>query len=135
MLHVTFDHDDFAGDDVVVEASVPSLTAIEASGSGDIDAYGIDAEALEVRSEGSADIALEGTAGRLTMLLDGSGDADLADLAAGEARVTVDGSGDAEVRAVGRLDISLDGSGDVRYHGDPALTERVDGSGDLSRAG
>jgi hypothetical protein len=135
MLHVTSDRDDFGGDDVVVEASVPSLTAIEASGSGDIDAYGIDAEALEVRSEGSADIALEGTAGRLTMLLDGSGDADLADLAAGEARVTVDGSGDAEVRAVGRLDISLDGSGDVRYHGDPALTERVDGSGDLSRAG
>jgi hypothetical protein len=134
-LRVTFDHDGFGGDDVVVEASVPELTAIEASGSGDIEAVGIDADAFELRSDGSADIALEGTAGRLTLLLDGSGDADLAGLAAGVARVAVSGSGDAEVRAGERLDVAVDGSGDVRYHGNPALTQHVDGSGDLSRAG
>ena len=134
-LRVTFDHDGFGGDDVMVEASVPELTAIEASGSGDIEAVGIDADAFELRSDGSADIALEGTAGRLTLLLDGSGDADLAGLAAGVARVAVSGSGDAEVRAGERLDVAVDGSGDVRYHGNPALTQHVDGSGDLSRAG
>jgi len=134
-LEVTFDHDGFGGGDVVVEASVPRLTAIVASGSGDIDVYGIDADALEVRSDGSADIALDGTAARLAVDLNGSGDADLADLTAAEAHVSVRGSGDVTVRADDRLDVTVDGSGDVRYHGDPALTQHVDGSGDLSRAG
>jgi putative autotransporter adhesin-like protein len=134
-LRVTFDHSGFGGGDVVVEASVPRLTGITASGSGDIDADGIDAQALEVRSNGSADIELRGTAGRLAVDLDGSGDADLAGLAAREARVAVGGSGDADVRAAERLDVAVDGSGDVRYHGDPALTKQIDGSGDLKRAG
>ena len=134
-LRVTFDHDGFGGSDVVVDASVPELTAAEASGSGDIDVAGIDADAFELRSDGSADIALAGTAARLAVDLDGSGDADLADLAAREARVAVGGSGDVEVCADDRLEVVVDGSGDVRYHGDPALTPRVDGSGDLSRAG
>ena len=133
-LHLTFDHDGFGGTDVVVEASVPELTGIEASGSGDIDVDGIDADAFEVSSDGSADIALAGTVGRVALELDGSGDADLAGLAAREARVAVSGSGGADVRAEERLDVDVDGSGDVRYHGDPALTQHVDGSGELRRA-
>jgi Putative auto-transporter adhesin, head GIN domain len=134
-LRVTFDHDGLGGDDVVVDASVPKLTGIEASGSGDIDAEGIEADAFEIRSDGSADIALQGTTRRLAVDLDGSGDADLARLTAREARVMVGGSGDADVRADERLEVTVDGSGDVRYHGKPALTQRVDGSGDLGRAG
>jgi hypothetical protein len=92
-------------------------------------------DAFEVRSNGSADIALAGTAGRLAVDLDGSGDADLADLATREARVTVGGSGGVDVRADERLDVTVDGSGDVRYYGEPALTQNVDGSGDLTHAG
>ena len=134
-LHLTFDHDGFGGDDVVVETSVGSLAGIHASGSGDIDADGIDADAFDIRSDGSADIAREGTTGRLAVDLSGSGDADLDGLSAREARVSVHGSGDVDVRADERLEVDVDGSGDVRYHGDPALTQRVDGSGDLSRAG
>jgi putative autotransporter adhesin-like protein len=134
-LRLTFDHDGFGSSDVVVEASVPDLTGIESSGSGDIDADGIDADAFEVRSDGSADIALEGAVGRLAVNPDGSGDADLAKLAAREARVAVGGSGGVDVRADERLEVEVDGSGDVRYHGDPALTQHIDGSGDLSRAG
>jgi hypothetical protein len=134
-LRVSFDHDGWGGDEAIVEASVPKLSGIEASGSGDIDADGIGADAFEVRSDGSADIALRGTADRLEVDLDGSGDADLGELEAVEARVAVSGSGDADVRADKRLDVNVDGSGDVRYHGDPELTRSLDGSGDLSRAG
>jgi hypothetical protein len=133
-LRVTFDHDGFGGDDVIVEASVPRLTRIAASGSGDVDADGVDAAALEISSDGYGDVAVHGTAGRLAVDLDGSGDADLGELTAREAHVTVRGSGDADVRAGERLEVSVDGSGDVKYHGDPALTKRVDGSGDVSRA-
>ena len=133
-LLLTFDHDGFGGSDVVVDVSVPRLTGIEASGSGDIEADGIHADAFEIRSDGSADIALVGAVGRLAVDLDGSGDADLEGLAAREARVAVGGSGGADVRADDQLEVYVDGSGDVRYHGDPALTQHVDGSGDLTRA-
>jgi hypothetical protein len=133
-LYLTFGHHGFGGRDVVVEASVPKLTGIRSSGSGDIDADGIAADAFEVRSDGSADIALAGKVGRLALDLRGSGDSDLARLAASDARVTAGGSGDVDVRADHRLDVDLSGSGDVRYHGDPALTRHVDGSGDLNRA-
>ena len=94
---------------------------------------GIDADAFALESEGSADVALAGEVARLTLELDGSGDADLEQLAARSARVDVSGSGDAEVRAAQRLDVDVDGSGDVRYHGHPALTQYVDGSGELQR--
>jgi putative autotransporter adhesin-like protein len=133
-LHVTFDHDGWGGNDVVVEASVPKLDGIHASGSGDIEADGIDADAFTLRSDGSADIVLTGSTAALDVEVDGSGDAELADLRARAATVKVRGSGDADVRADERLEVDVDGSGDVRYYGDPELNQRVDGSGDLSRA-
>jgi hypothetical protein len=134
-LEVAYDDDEVFGDgNVVVEVSVPELSRIEASGSSDIDADGIDADTLEVRAEGSADVALQGTVGRLALDLDGSSDAELAGLAAREARAAVGGSSDLEVRADERLEVDVDGSGDVRYHGNPALTRHVDGSGEVSRA-
>jgi hypothetical protein len=131
-LEIAFDHSGWGGNDVVVEASVPKLAGIEASGSGDIDADGIKARAFEIRSDGSADIALAGDAEALRVSLNGSGDADLADLNAKQATVAVSGSGDADVRADDRLMVEVDGSGDVRYHGSPELTQHVDGSGGLS---
>jgi Putative auto-transporter adhesin, head GIN domain len=133
-LRVDFDHHGWGGDDVVVEASVKSLTGITADGSGDIEATGIDADGFELQSDGSSDISLAGRARRLTADVDGSGDADLSDLKARDARVSADGSGDVDVRA-DRLDVTLDGSGDVRYRGNPVLKQSVDGSGDLRRVG
>ena len=48
-LQVTFDHDGWGGDSVVVDVSVPRLAGIEASGSGDIDADGVAADAIRGR--------------------------------------------------------------------------------------
>jgi hypothetical protein len=73
-LEVTFDHDGFGGGAVTVEAFVPRLTGVTASGSGNIDADGVEADDFEVRSEGSADIGLAGAVRRLAIELDGSGD-------------------------------------------------------------
>jgi hypothetical protein len=131
-LMIAFDHDGWGGNDVVVEASVPKLTGIEASGSGDIDADGIEGDAFAVKSDGSSDIALAGAAKTLDLEIDGSGDADLAGLRTAAATVSVSGSGNADVRADDRLSVEVDGSGDVRYHGSPQLEQSVDGSGDLT---
>ena len=134
-LEVTFDHHGFWPSDVVVDVSVPRLSEIDTSGSGDVDADGLAGDAFAVRSQGSADVALEGAVQQLTLELDGSGDAHLAGLAARRAHVSLSGSGDADVRADRRLDVWVDGSGDVRYHGHPALSRHVDGAGDVRRAG
>jgi hypothetical protein len=131
-LEVTFDHDGRGGG-VTVEATVPKLTGVATSGSGDVDVEGLAADAFELRSDGSADIDLSGTVGRLVVDMDGSGDAHLAGLLAREARVVMDGSGDADVQA-GRLFVDTDGSGDVRYYGHPVVTVHGDGSGDIRRA-
>ena len=47
---VDFDHSGWGGNDVEVEATVPELTGIEVSGSGDLDADGIDAIQFELLS-------------------------------------------------------------------------------------
>ena len=78
---------------------------VNASGSGDVDAGGIAADAFEVRSDGSADIAVDGRGTQLAIDIDGSGDARLSGLEAHAARVTVGGSGDVDVRADERLDV------------------------------
>jgi hypothetical protein len=133
-LHVTFDHDGFGGRDVEVEATVPRLTGVDVDGSGDIEAAGIDSDTFELISDGSATVQLQGTARRLLVDLDGSGDAELDDLTAREARVAVSGSGDVDVSADDRLEVDVEGSGDVSYRGDPELSQSVDGSGEVSRA-
>jgi Putative auto-transporter adhesin, head GIN domain len=133
-LRVRFDHHGLGGNSVVVEASVPSLTAVKSTGSGDLEATGIDGDALDVRSDGSGDVVLGGTIGRLGVDVSGSGDADLADLRAGSAKVASSGSGNVDVRAAKALDVTMDGSGDVRYHGNPTLHKSDDGSGDLNHA-
>jgi hypothetical protein len=132
-LEVRFDHHGFGGSAVTVEADVPQLTGVTVTGSGDVDVDGVDADDFEVRSEGSADIGVEGTVRRLAVTMEGSGDADLADLDATEAHVSVDGSGDADISAADRLGIDVDGSGDVRYHGDPVVSQHRDGSGGIIR--
>ena len=134
-LHITFEHRGLGGDDVVVEASVPRLTGIDVDGSGDLVADGVRAAELHVASDGSGDVAVRGSATRLTVEMDGSGEADLEDLDVREARVVVGGSGDAEGSAGERLDVAVDGSGDGSYHGDPAVRRSVDGSGEVDRAG
>src|SRR5918998_4815232 len=49
-LQVTFDHDGWGGEDVIVEASVPRLVGIEVSASGDIHPDWVGTEPLEGRS-------------------------------------------------------------------------------------
>lgn len=133
-LRVTFSHHGWGNGDVEIDAWVPELDGITVGGSGNVDADGLDADALDVRSDGSGDVELAGAVRTLALDLDGSGGADLSGLAAQEARVQVSGSGDADLRAERRLDVRVDGSGDVRYAGRPELSQQVDGSGDVRRA-
>ena len=65
-----------------VEVSVPSLTALDLSGSGNITVTGIRASRLTVTVPGSGDISASGSVTQLDISIDGSGDAQFTGLIA-----------------------------------------------------
>lgn len=114
---------------LLARITVPRLTGIDLSGSGDITARGIQADHLAIGISGSGTIRGDGTAHELEVNVGGSGAIAFGQLAAERARVNVSGSGAVEVAATRTLEVSISGSGDVTYHGDPELKKHVSGSG------
>ena len=113
-----------------VEVSVPSLTALDLSGSGNITVTGIRASRLTVTLPGSGDISASGSVTRLDISIDGSGDAKVSGLIARNVDAVVSGSGTIFVTATQSLDAKVPGSGAVLYSGNPAqVTTSITGSG------
>ena len=135
VLNVSYDGPGIRDGRILVEATAPELDAVEVIGSGDMLLDGVDLDTLDVRVTGAGDVSASGRVGRLTLDVSGAGDAELADLAAGSARVEVSGSGDADVRAARELDAEVRGAGDVLYRGDPVVRRDVSGAGEIEHAG
>ncbi len=134
-LYVSYDGPSIRKGRLSVDVAAPRVEALAISGSADVFADALAGDALDIRVSGAGDITAKGHAGRLTVDVSGSGDADLADLEADEARVDLSGAGDADVRAARRLDADVSGAGDLAYRGSPELTHHVTGSGDIEHAG
>ena len=130
-LYVSYDGPSIRNGRLLVEVATPTLEAIGITGSADVLADGLDGGALDVRVSGAGDVTAHGRVDRLTLDVSGSGDADLADVVAREARVDLSAAGDADVSAAARLDADVSGAGDLAYRGDPAVSQRVTGSGDV----
>jgi Putative auto-transporter adhesin, head GIN domain len=124
-------------DDHEVEATitVPRLRAVEASGAGDIQLVDVDSDALELRNTGASDFTASGWVDRLSAIVEGAGELDLANLEARDAAVRIEGVGDAEVTVWGELHATVTGVGDIEYRGDPTLRSDDEGIGEVRRAG
>lgn len=118
---------------LVARITVPKLTGVELTGSGDVTAHGVQADHLRVIVSGSGTIHADGTAHEAEIEVTGSGTIALDQLAAERVRVLVSGSGHIAVAASKALDVSITGSGDVTYRGDPEVNKRVTGSGKVTR--
>jgi len=112
-----------------VDVTVPSLTALNLTGSGLINVTGIRAAHLTVSLPGSGDLTASGSAGQLSVTLGGSGRAQLSGLTAQDVQAVVSGSGEIEVTAVRSLHAEVPGTGAVLYGGNPQVTASVTGSG------
>jgi hypothetical protein len=134
-LYVSYDGPGIRRGPLLIEVATPSLDAIAISGASDVRVGGLAAEALDIRVSGAGDIAAAGRVDRLALDISGAGDADLAELTAGEARVELSGAGDADVHAADRLDAEVSGAGDLAYRGDPRVRRTVSGSGEIEHAG
>jgi putative autotransporter adhesin-like protein len=116
-----------------VEVTMPSLRALTLSGSGTIVAEGVQTPRLGVTLSGSGTVRVSGSAGRLDAVLDGSGNLQLSQLVARDARAAVNASGLIMVNATHSLDAAVGGSGAIVYTGSPAhVTQSVSGSGAIT---
>lgn len=137
-----------------VNVTVPQLTSLSASGSGDMTLEPFETPALTIRISGSSDARLQklrtadlqisisgsgdvvgaGSATRLRVDVAGSGDVNLRELPADEVSVSIAGSGDASVHANKALQVRIAGSGDVTYTGNAAtVNSQVAGSGSVNK--
>lgn len=117
-----------------VDVSVPSLTAVNLSGSGQISVTGINVSRLTVTVAGSGLLYAAGTATRLDVTLPGSGQADLSQLIARDVHAVVAGSGLIQVTATTSLDAAVPGTGAIIYGGNPPqVTTSVTGTGAVTR--
>ena len=116
-----------------VEVTVPTLTVLTLSGSGNIVVDGIAAERLKVDLPGSGMLTGSGTATRLDVTVSGSGTVQFTRVAAKDVSALVSGSGSIFVTATERLDATVSGDGAILYAGDPqAVTKSVTGSGAIT---
>lgn len=144
--------------DVTIYITLPKLTYVKISGSGDV--FGentfqigdelvefkilgsgyinleIDAEDIESTISGSGDMHLSGEATNHTLKVSGSGNLSGFDLKSVNHEVTISGSGNAEIFVDGGdLDAKISGSGKVYYKGNPSsFNTDITGSGKIINA-
>ncbi len=113
--------------------TVKQLSDISASGSGEIEAKGLDTHVLKIEQSGAFDVVAAGRTGTLGVEVSGSGRFDGENLDSKEADVEVSGSGDVVVRVGDRLSAEVTGSGSVEYIGSPSVRQILRGSGSLQK--
>lgn len=142
----------FQPGEITINITVPEITGLGVSGSGDIiAANGIKAKDLELAVSGSGNLKVnnleavavksiisgsgnivltgEKPAEDLSVAISGSGNFKGLDFSADDVNVRVSGSGNVGVQANKNLNIRLAGSGDVTYKGHPLVDQSVAGSG------
>lgn len=113
--------------------TVKDLNALEVSGSGNVEAEGIDSDELAVTISGAGDVEISGKVDSQDVEISGSGDYRAEDLESKEAKIDVGGSGSATVNVSDELDAEVSGSGSVEYVGSPIVNQEVSGAGKVSK--
>ena len=131
-LHLSVAKDkSVSGKRPLYKITVNDLRQLGVSGSGIVDAKGLDGEGLAMAVAGSGEINAAGRIEDLTNSISGSGSCNAAGVKARRARVAVRGSGDLTVNASDELDATVSGSGSVGYVGSPKITSSISGSGEI----
>ncbi len=117
--------------EMVVEVGVDQLDEVRLSGSGSIDAKGLDESSLKAVLTGSGNIVLHGKASEADFDIRGSGEIIGTDFKAKDAEARISGSGAIRVGPSERLKARVTGSGSISYVGSPQLDKSVTGSGSV----
>lgn len=118
-----------------IVVTAPSVTRFDVRGSPDLTITGYDQKTMRVDVSGSGSTRATGRTDALTVDLNGSGEAELANLVARTAQIDVAGSGEAEINASDEVAVDISGSGDVNLTRRPArVTQQISGSGEVTGA-
>jgi putative autotransporter adhesin-like protein len=113
--------------------TVEALDALEVSGSGNVEAEGINTDRLAVTIGGAGNVKAGGEADKQEIDISGSGAYRAENLESKEAKIGVAGAGSAIVNVSEGLDADVSGAGSVEYVGDPTVEQDVSGAGRVSK--
>jgi hypothetical protein len=137
-----------------IRLAVSELRHIQATGSGNVEMDGVEADRLHTETNGSGNVTVRnistnsysatttgsgnitasGAVDRQEIACTGSGNYEGRDLQSRSATVEVSGSGNATLRVSDTLDATVSGSGSVWYIGSPAVEEHDSGNGEIAPA-
>lgn len=132
-LVIHFDKSVNTNTDTIVKITSPSLEGAAVTGSGDIQATGVEGKIFNARISGSGNIEAAGGVSEVSAEVTGSGDCTLTSLNAEFAKARVTGSGNISLVAQKELEANVTGSGDIEYKGSPKVNSNVTGSGNVSK--
>jgi hypothetical protein len=121
-----------SGDLLVINPSGPTFTVTQ-SGSGDVTLENLSTQSFIANLMGSGDLLAKGKADTLEANLSGSGGLDAGLTICHNARARSTGSGDLKLNASKVLDATLSGSGDLTSLGKAQVTVTSTGSGKLKK--
>lgn len=115
-----------------IVVTAPSVKTFEMGDNGYVRVRGYDQPSLEVILQGNGAIDVEGRTDKVSVTVNGAGDADLDRLQVSEATVMVPGRGDVRVGPTERADIDISGRGDVTLTRNPAqVNQNITGWGEV----
>lgn len=118
--------------EILVEVEMPSLEALTAQGSGNVELNDIEQPSLQVNLVGSGNIKIAGKVDYFTVELNGSGDIKANSLKSRSAVLLLNGSGDIRAHASDSVKVRLNGSGDIEVSGRHTRRDcMIGGSGNI----
>ena len=119
---------------LVVKVTVPKLEDLKLEGGNDVRLIGFNGGDTTIEIEGAANLKANGRVDELVVRMEGAGHADLRDLVADDATVTVDGVGSVYVNSTKSLDATMNGVGAILYSGTPhEVNTAMRGLGTISK--
>lgn len=137
---------------IKVFITVPILTGVKQSGSGNITtdyfttdkmelfisgsgsiSTAVDANIVDVFISGSGWLKISGDANQSNLSISGSGNIDSYNLVVNNCDAIISGSGNMQVNAIKSIYAKISGSGNVHYIGNPIIETNISGSGKVIR--
>ena len=115
-----------------IVVTAPSVTSFEMGDNGHLSIRDYDQPNLAVVVQSEASVEVQGRADKVSVTVNGDGDADLDRLIVAEATVQIPGRGDVRVGPTERADIDLSGRGDVTLTRNPTqVNQSITGWGEV----
>lgn len=119
---------------ITIRVAVPRLDALRLAGGHRASIKGFAGGESKIDVEGAVKLDARGRLDQLTVHLAGAGTANLSELTAAAAQVTVDGVGRVIVHPTETLDATMNGLGAIHYIGSPReVRTRMNGLGSIGR--